>query len=154
MFLGTAWRSLKSCRSYELVLFTTFSGNHPPLSFTLSFAKHNLHLYRQLFSSSVFPKWRCWETCCATDTDGCRMRAGSKTRAPEMTLARRQEQAALTNRDTEPRCLISSLHHCSAFKVRILPKHWEYSSRAKTFGEEYIPREAQGWKKGSLTTIF
>lgn len=74
--------------------------------------------------------------CCATDTAGCRVRAGSRTRTAEMTLATGQEQGALMNRDTEPRCLVSSLHHCSAFKVRILSKHWEYSSRPKVFGEE------------------
>lgn len=76
LFLGTASSSLKSCSSYEilrqkeltvvlyslynvfyLVLFTSFSDNYPSLSLIfLSFAKHNLYLYRDnCFRDQHFP---------------------------------------------------------------------------------------------------
>lgn len=47
--------------------------------------------------------------------------AGSRTRAADMILARGQSRLLWHNGDTDPRRLVSSLHHCSTFKVRMLP---------------------------------
>lgn len=96
---------------------SSLSGNYPSLSLSLPpSAKHNLYPDRDdCFRDQHFPNRDAGKRYCAIATLGCWVRAGSRTRAAEMILAGGQ------SRDNDPSCSASSLHHCSPFKVRMLP---------------------------------